>query len=111
MQSEETFRDLKSHRRELALRYARTERPERLEVLLLIAALAMLALWLVGIAAKSLGWTARFQANTIRHRDVLSTVFLARAVLKTQPLRLPSSSPVAALRQLKTMLNADLQLA
>ena len=40
MQIEETIRDLKSHRFGFALRYARTKRAERLEALLLVAALA-----------------------------------------------------------------------
>ena len=33
------------------MRYARTKRPEHLEALLLIAALATLILWLLGLAA------------------------------------------------------------
>ena len=63
MQIEETIRDLENHRWGFALRYARTKRCERLEALLLIAALATLNLWLLGLGAcaaeaLSLDWVA-----------------------------------------------------
>ena len=76
MQIEETIRDLKSHRFGFALRYARTKRPERLEALLLITALATFILWLLGLAASNRQWARHIQANTERRRTVLSTVFL-----------------------------------
>lgn len=78
MQIEETFRDLKNHRWGFALRYARTVHAERLEVLLLIGALASLVLWLMGLAANAHRWTRHFQANTERRRNVLSLVFLGQ---------------------------------
>ena len=78
MEIEETFRDLKNHRWGFALRYARTTRTNRLEVLLLISALASLVLWLLGLAARARHWTRHFQANTEHRRDVLSTVFLGQ---------------------------------
>ena len=92
MEIEETFRDLKNHRWGFALRYARTTHTKRLEVLLLISALASLVLWLMGLAAKTRQWTRHFQANTDRHRNVLSIVFLGARVLRearqtlTQPM-------------------------
>ena len=110
MQIEETFRDLKSHRWGFALRYARTERTERLEVLLLIAALATLVLWLVGIAAKARHWLRHFQANTIRCRDVLSTVFLGRSLLGNTRLRLADTELIDAFEQLQRMLLLDANL-
>ena len=81
MQIEETFRDVKSHRWGLGLRYCRSRSAKRLQVLLLIAALATLALWLVGLAARGLGLSGRFQANTERRRAVLSDVFVGRRLL------------------------------
>jgi len=81
MQIEETLRDAKSHRIGQGLRYCRCNAAERLEVLLLIGALAMLVLWLAGLCAKELGWSRRFQANTERRRDVLSTVFVGRRLI------------------------------
>src|SRR4051812_30370335 len=58
MQIEETFRDTKSHRYGFGLRYARCSQPRRLEVLLLIAALATSLLWLVGMYGCALDWCA-----------------------------------------------------
>jgi hypothetical protein len=81
MQIEETFRDMKSHRWGLGLRYCRCRSAERLQVLLLVAALATLALWLVGLGARALGVSKHFQANTERRRCVLSTLFVGRQLL------------------------------
>jgi len=88
LQIEETFRDIKSHRRGFALRYAQTRNPKRLEVLLLIAVLATLILWLLGLATKARQWKRHFQANTERRRSVLSTVFLGRELLGNHRLKL-----------------------
>jgi hypothetical protein len=72
MQIEQTFRDTKSHRWGLGLRYGRCNDVERIQVLLLIGALATLMLWLAGLGARALHWTRRFQANTVRARAVLA---------------------------------------
>jgi hypothetical protein len=104
MQIEETFRDLKSHRSGLGLRYCRSSNIERMQVLLLIGALAMLALWLVGLCAKELGWTRRFQANTERRRAVLSIVFLGRRLLLRHELVLTERLLYDALRDLRGLL-------
>lgn len=76
MQIEEAFRDLKSHRFGMGFEDSRTRCPARLGVLLLIAALAHLALWLTGQAGQRCNAHHRYQANTERRRQVLSTVFL-----------------------------------
>lgn len=82
MQIEETFRDLKDERWAFGMALARSSSRARREVLLLIATLATLQLWLVGLAATARGWMRHFQANTERRRAVLSVIFLAREVLK-----------------------------
>ena len=87
MKIEQGIRDTKDTRWGFALRYARTRRAERMEVLLLVAALGALACWLAGLAAEAQDWGRHFQANTVRRRAVLSTVFLGRQVLTS--LRLP----------------------
>jgi len=103
MQIEETFRDMKSHRWGFGLCYSRCKDAERLQVLLLIGALAALALWLVGLCAQALGWTRRFQANTERRRAVMSTVFLGRRLLirheafPTEPMLLTALQHLRAL--------------
>lgn len=82
MQIEETFRDLKDARFSLGMTLARTHSLARQQVLLLLGALAMLALWLVGLAARAKGWHRAFQANTVRTKHVLSVIFLGREVWK-----------------------------
>lgn len=50
MQIEESFRDVKSPRFGLSLTYHRTASVKRLQVLLLIATLALMVLWILGMA-------------------------------------------------------------
>jgi Transposase DDE domain len=52
MQIEEAFRDLKSSQFGLSLEYSGTRHLERLQVLLLLAALALVVLWLLGKATE-----------------------------------------------------------
>jgi hypothetical protein len=103
MQIEETLRDTKSHRIGLGLRYCRCNSGERLQVLLLIAALAALVLWLAGLCAKELGWSRRFQANTERRRNVLSVVFLGRRLLLRYKLALDEWHLRRALQSLRDL--------
>ncbi|EGQ9765780.1 IS4 family transposase, partial [Vibrio alginolyticus] len=82
MQIEETFRDLKSPAYGLGLRQSRTSRPERFDIILLIALMLQLMFWLAGTHAQRQGWDRHFQANTVRNRNVLSTVRLGMEVLR-----------------------------
>lgn len=82
MQIEECFRDLKSDRFGFGLSLSRSKNIDRLNVLLLIAALATLCLWWTGYYARQQGWHLQFQANTVRDRHVLSIPFLALAVIQ-----------------------------
>jgi len=82
MQIEEAFRDLKNTRNGFSLRYCRSFDTERLNVALLIAAIAMLLLWIVGVMAKQQEYHVLFQANTVRHRNVLSTFTIGWQCLK-----------------------------
>ena len=111
MQIEETIRDLKSHRWGFALRYARTNRPERLEALLLISALATLILWLLGLAARERKWGRHFQANTERHRNVLSTVFLGQELWRSHRFKVTLSELFDALKRLKLLVVQQAQYA
>lgn len=81
MQIEACFRDLKSDQYGFGLTLSRSRHIERLNTLLLIAALATLCLWWVGLHARARGWHRHFQANTYTNRHVLSVPFLATAVL------------------------------
>lgn len=101
MSIEESIRDLKSHRWGFALRYARTMHTARLEILLLVGAIATFVLWLVGLAAKRRNWVRHFQANTETNRRVLSIVFLGKEVLRSTRLRLSRRELSAAFNRLR----------
>jgi len=81
---EEGFRDLKSHRHGLGLRYHRTHSAERMRVLLLIAQLAMMVIWLLGMAAVLKGIHYQYQANSVRYKRVLSIVFIGLRMVSEQ---------------------------
>jgi len=70
MQIEETFRDAKNHRFGWSLRHVRGYHADRLTLLLLFAALATLAVVLLGLAAAQAGWHRRYQANTEKTRTL-----------------------------------------
>lgn len=103
MQIEQTFRDLKNPRHGFGLRYSRSTKPERVAILLLIAALATFALWLAGLAAKAQGWTPRYQANTVKNRRTLSVVFLGARVIREARRQLTPSMLNNALIDLQSM--------
>jgi hypothetical protein len=84
MQVEETFRDLKSHRYGWSLEDVRCRTAARIDVILLIAALAAVAMHVVGLAARRLGLHRGFQANTERKRSVFSTFFLAKLIISSR---------------------------
>ncbi len=86
------------------LRYACTRRPERIVVLLLIAALASPVLWLLGLAAKARRWTRHFQVNTERERDVLSTVFVGQQLWSPPRLTVTWTKLIDAFNRLGQLL-------
>jgi len=72
MQIEEGFRDVKSEHLGLGLNLHRSHCPKRIEVLLLIAALANYLLFLTGLRARERGLERRYQSNSIKEKRVLS---------------------------------------
>lgn len=84
MQIEEGFRDLKSPRYGFSLRENLGTDRERVANLLLVAALAVLATWLMGMHGKHSGYARTLQANTERRRVVLSTFFIGLRMLAKQ---------------------------
>ena len=76
------FRDLKSDEFGFGLSLSRSRRLDRLNMLLLIAALATVCLWWVGLIAEQSNWHRQFQANTVRDRRVLSVPYLGREVVR-----------------------------
>ena len=82
MQIEEDFRDIKSHKFGFGLRYSMSKSAKRIEVLLLIAALACLTCWLISISAIKNKLHLRFQSNTIKDRNVLSVIYLGCQLIR-----------------------------
>jgi len=77
MQIEEAFRDLKCTRYGMAFELHRSRELKRVAALLLIASLALLVLWLIGMSARANGLQRDYQSNTRRTRPVLSVFYLA----------------------------------
>jgi hypothetical protein len=82
MQVEECFRDAKSARFGWGLEYAKSHSKQRLDVLLLLVALAFAAVVLVGTAADAAGLEKRFRASSRKQR-VLSLFLLGNLVMRS----------------------------
>jgi len=82
MQIEQAFRDIKNTRSGFCLRQTRSRSLQRLANLLLIGMLASLVLWLVGRMAEQQKQHYQYQANSLKHRRVLSLFFLGQECLK-----------------------------
>ena len=95
MQIEETFRDAKNHRFGWSLGDVRLSTPQRMAVLLTLAALAFLVVTLIGMAAEQRGTHRAYQANTEKRR-VLSFLVLAAAILRRNSLDLFSLADLLA---------------
>ena len=100
MQIEEAFRDLKSTRFGLSLELHHTYQLERLQVLLLIATLALMVAWIIGKATQRTGQHRHYQANTVRDRVVLSTIFLGLKVVNDPRVSLRFADVIAAINSL-----------
>jgi transposase len=83
MKIEHDFRDLKDPKWGLGLRESRCTNPMRLVLQLLIGFLASFLLWLIGLCIEKKGLHRDFQANSIKHKRVISLVFLALEALRS----------------------------
>lgn len=72
MQIEEGFRDVKSEHFGVGVTRHRSQCPRRIEVLLLISALANNIVCLTGLQAREAGHERRVQSNSLKRRRVLS---------------------------------------
>lgn len=81
MQTEESYRGLKSHRFGWSFEDAGSTTCQRLNVLLMIGALASLAAIVVGWITETGGRHRDYQANTVRARRVLSWFYLGIRVI------------------------------
>lgn len=85
MQIEQNFRDDKSQRFGFSWRNSFTTSAKRIGVLCLLAFIATVLLWLIGVEAEKRQLHYGFQANTIKHRRVLSYLSLAKSILLQTP--------------------------
>lgn len=98
MQIEEAFRDLKSHQVGLGFGQTQSRQQERIANLLLLAALALLLLWLIGQAIRRRGLAGNYQSNSRRRRS-LSIIQLGLLGLAQPPPCSALQQALAALQQ------------
>ena len=101
MQIEESFRDLKSG---LNMSECGTRKIKRLEVLLLVAAIAQYLLHLLGLTVKAAGKNWQYQANSVKHRNVLSNQFIGLRAYRDKQLRLLKKHWLSAIRTLQSLM-------
>lgn len=103
MTIEESFRDLKAHRHGFAFRQNLGRDPQRVANLLVIAALAMMIVWVTGLMGIARGLERSLQANTVTKRRVLSIFFVGNRLLQ-QHLTFTHHEWIVALRQITTVI-------
>jgi len=81
MQIEQNFRDDKNERWGFGFRYSRSKTKMRKGILFLLAAIATYMLWLVGLTGEYKDMQGSFQANTVKHKRVLSLITLGKQIL------------------------------
>ncbi|WP_162435908.1 IS4 family transposase, partial [Pseudoxanthomonas koreensis] len=99
MQIELSFRDLKSHRDGHGYEDSLTRKRERIEVLLLLHALAMFVSWLAGMAAEAIDAQDKLNPHSSSRR-LYSLVRLGREALVRRWLMHPLRAMLETLRQL-----------
>lgn len=105
MQIEEGFRDIKNSRLGFSFEESLTYKPDRFEMLLLIAMLAILAVTLLGKAGEQRKLQYAYQANTIRNRTVLSLFFLGCQMIKDKKVYFSKEELNMALSALISSIN------
>lgn len=100
MQIEEAFRDQKSQTYGLGSNAHRTKKKGRLDVLLLLAALANWLHYMLGLAAELSVNTGRFRANSLKNRRVLSFNYLGKRLCRLARVGISGEEIQAAVRQL-----------
>ncbi|SQH74098.1 transposase [Shewanella benthica] len=100
MQIEESFRDVKTG---LKMNDSGTRIANKLGVLLLIACLSQFVLYLLGLAVKAADKHRQYQANSIKHRNVLSNQFIGLRAYRDRKLKLLKSHWRAAIKSLQDL--------
>ena len=81
IQIEEGFRDTKNQQYGIGLAQAKSQSAKRYNNLLLVAALTLFLLWCIGQVAINNKYHYRLQANTVRHKAVLSCIYIAIQII------------------------------
>lgn len=81
MQIEEGFRDTKNQQYGIGLAQAKSKSAKRYNNLLLVAALTQFLLWCIGKVAVHKKYHYYLQANTTRHKAVLSYIYIAIQII------------------------------
>jgi len=92
MKIEHDFRDFKDPQWGIGLRASRCKDLVRLSLLLLIGSLAIFLLWIIGLTMENEKLQYDFQANSYKHKRVLSLVFLGLEAFRSgylQQITLP----------------------
>jgi hypothetical protein len=103
MQIEEGFRDMKSSRFGLGFEQNDTRQTKRMTILILLTTLANWILMVLGMAATVSGRHRQYQANTTRHKNVLSLPFLGLRVVADRTIRLRVHQLRQAILELNTL--------
>jgi hypothetical protein len=82
MQIEESFRDIKSTRYGLGGRNIETRCIYRWGIIMLLAAIAQITLWIIGVIGHSQGFQKEFQSNTVKDKKVFSYFYLGQLIIE-----------------------------
>lgn len=82
MQIEESFRDIKNTRYGLSGRNIETRCIYRWGILMLLAAIAQITLWIIGVIGHSQGFQKVFQSNTVKDKKVFSYFYLGQLIVE-----------------------------
>ena len=86
MQIEESFRDIKNPRYGLSGRHIETRCAYRWSIFMLLAAIAQITLWIIGIIGHSQGFQKIFQSNTVKNKKVFSYFYLGKLIVEFNKL-------------------------
>lgn len=107
MQIEETFRDMKSPRYALGFNNNLSKDTSRLRILVLLTTLALLVATLLGWTVKTANKHRRYQANSLKSKDVLSLMFIGLRAFADNSLILTPEHWSSAIQSLKLKLTEE----
>lgn len=110
MRIEHSFRTLKSHQFGFAFEDSRSRGSERIAVLLIIHALALLLAWIAGWAAERTGLRQRLKSNADRQHNTLSIITLGCMALSMLQLHLSDHDITAALQEPPPLATPDQEM-